>query len=399
MSKRVWILGAGFSRPLGGPLLNELMRSEVLNHLEACYPKAQFPKLDALIYDLVLRLYSYGSRSADNQARNRWNDVGEFIWGDAEQFLDYMDTAAAGGAGSPAYHRLVRIFKSWNCAPDVIPEPLELSRAAKRIVAAYCSAFLVGADPSTERWSPFVDWASRLTNDDTIITFNYDCVIEKLNAVTNKIHVVRLGESAMHSLSYHQRARLLKLHGSVNWQVKGLPDDSRELPTGEETVEVHHQPDFDFALKCKDSELAIASPGPLKKRISDGWLRQLWVAGEEAIRSADSIVFIGFRFPPSDSHARERLLTAIRGNEKAYLAVHTVLGVNSPDAQRLQSLLRFALSDRHPIADGSPPQNAGGLRFTLVDHPLYGEDFLSVCPAKWIDEPWRMFSSHWPQRR
>ena len=45
-----------------------------------------------------------------------------------------------------------------------------------------CSVFLQHAETSGEKWGPYIRWASKLRPSDTIITFNYDLVLEKLAA-------------------------------------------------------------------------------------------------------------------------------------------------------------------------------------------------------------------------
>ncbi len=373
--KRVWILGAGFSRPLGGPLLNELLRPEVGQHLQATYGKT------FELGDVVLELYGHGSRFRDGEIATRWRTKGELIWSDAEQFLDYLDTAVAGGPNSPAYKRLETLFRHGKNRLEDLGGAVALSAAAKQLIAATCSAFIVGADLSTEKWEPFVKWADNLGASDTIISFNYDCVPELLNSKTHKIQTVGLGQQP-----YTGRARLLKLHGSVNWRIT-RDGGAGVLPTGNELVTVEQQKDLDFAVKCDARELAIASPGPIKKAVSAGWLAQLWDQADYALREADGIVFIGYRFPPSDSHARTRLLDAIRANTSRYLAVHTVLGLNSQDTPRLTQLLRFALADRAPAPPRKEPDHQEK-QYTLLTHPLFGEDFLSVFPPGWVTQAW-----------
>lgn len=387
MAKRVWILGAGFSRPLGGPLLPDLMRPEVKANLGATYPEAPYRQGDDGLHDLVLQIYGYGSRYQQGNFGSLTKPEGENIWADAEQFLDYLDTAVAGGPSSPAFKRLTNVVEflanSFRLGTNDVKQVLRLSRAAKRLVAGTCSAFLTGADPNTERWEPYVKWATRLGSNDTIITFNYDCVLELLNRRSKNIHVVRLGGDH----GSPGCAPLLKLHGSVNWKISGLAPDDSTLPKGEEQIEVLPQDDFDFSLKCLDHELAIASPGPIKKAVSAGWFAELWDIAARAIEDADAVVFIGYRFPPSDSHARQRLLTALSRNSRPYLAVHTVLGLGSPDTPRLTQLLRFALSEREPQPFGERPSRDNTLRrYTLANHPLFGEDFLSVFPENWLTD-------------
>jgi len=371
------------------------MRPEVRAHLEASYPRRTFSQLDDDVHDVVLRLYGYGSRFREG-AFPTVSGPGQRVWDDAEQFLDYLDTAVAGGPGSPAFQRIDEIVGghiSLAHAPSKhngVSGVLRLSNAAKRLIAGVCSAFLVRADPSTERWEPFKNWAQRLTPKDTIITFNYDCVLELLNRVTNTISVVRLGEPKR----AYNGARLLKLHGSVNWKITGWQPNAAGLPTGTEKIDAEPQDDLDFALKCADHELAIASPGPLKKAISAGWLAELWRLAVEAIMDADAITFIGYRFPETDSYALKRLLNAIAGNNSTYLALHTVLGLNSPDMPRLSALLRFSLPFREPHPPNKRPElNTSTKTFTLLNHPLYGQDFLSVYPDSWITNAWRVLTA------
>ncbi|WP_140797701.1 hypothetical protein [Myxococcus xanthus] len=374
------------------------MRFEVRNHLEASYPKKVYKKLDASRYDLVLDLYGYGCRFRDGRkpVASFADIVGELIWSDAEEFLEYLDVAAAGGPNSAAFKRLAYIISMW-FHPMHGPHPLvtkedafALSGAAKRLIAGSCSAFLSNVNVDTERWEPFVKWAEQLGGNDTVITFNYDCVPEMLGARSKTIRVVGLGEGRA---SQSPAARLLKLHGSVDWKVvRQGPGPFTEQPTGDEIVSVETGMAPDFSLVCEDHELAIASPGPLKRAVSAGWLAQLWDLAIESIREADAIVFIGYRFPPSDSSARERLLGAIRRNGSPYLAVHTVLGPDSPDQRRLKQLLRFSLADRLQQPIGKRPESASTVvpSYTFIDHPLYGQDFLSVFLMSWVTDAWRV---------
>jgi hypothetical protein len=50
MSKRVWILGAGFSQPAGGPLLKDLFRLAPPSTWENAFPSDVFPDLADTLY-------------------------------------------------------------------------------------------------------------------------------------------------------------------------------------------------------------------------------------------------------------------------------------------------------------------------------------------------------------
>src|SRR4051794_16114286 len=55
-----------------------------------------------------------------------------------------------------------------------------VSGAAKRIMAAECSAFLIDTDLKSEKWSPYMQSARELDANHTIITFDYDLVLDRL---------------------------------------------------------------------------------------------------------------------------------------------------------------------------------------------------------------------------
>src|SRR6266540_2038152 len=94
----VWLLGAGFSRALGGPLLRDLLTNESVNNIRATFPADEgFLAGDR---QAVLGFYS----------RHRYRDEaapGQRLWRDAEEFIDYLDTAAL--LGGPAKTRLEQL--------------------------------------------------------------------------------------------------------------------------------------------------------------------------------------------------------------------------------------------------------------------------------------------------
>src|SRR5260370_39802665 len=97
----VWILGAGFSRPLGGPLLRDFFRPETLAKLRAYYEADRYPLLYGAECRVAHALYNYGiafrngkvpaDRAIDPNVRNF---EGEHIWEDAEEFIAFLETAA-----------------------------------------------------------------------------------------------------------------------------------------------------------------------------------------------------------------------------------------------------------------------------------------------------------------
>jgi hypothetical protein len=143
--------------------------------------------------------------------------------------------------------------------------------------------------------------------------------------------------------------------------------------------------------------MVIASPGPTKRRTANE-LESLWLVAEEALRRAQAIVFVGYRFPPTDAQARERLLTAIAANTQNYLAVHIVLGpqIHSDDVIRLRRLLDYSLFGavlgprrRRLLAgkDASDASKSSSPTGNVVVQPLFAQDFFSVFQHDHVTAP------------
>jgi hypothetical protein len=310
-------------------------------------------------------------------------------WRDAEEFLDYLDTARLGGKSAPSQEALTTILlevlggHAQRTGGTLLPFDTREKRAAavgpvaeasRRLLAAECSAFLVGADVGTERWAPYRRWAEKVDEGDVVITFNYDLVIEKLaeavRATTGE--KFRVPTSVPEGMTFPGMVTVLKLHGSVNW---------RMTAGGNAKPEVVAQADDYFALSCPSDEMVIASPGPTKLATTVGGpLSSLWAAATFALRRAEAVVFVGYRFPPTDSAARRELIDAIGTNSKDPLALHTVLGprTHDDDVERLKAMLTVAMdrSGRWLVGDAGP--QFGRLNYTLTTWPLWAQDFLDL---------------------
>ncbi len=113
-------------------------------------------------------------------------------------------------------------------------------------------------------------------------------------------------------------------------------------------------------------------------------LGRLWDAAKERLREAEVIVFVGFRFPPSDAEARQQLLKAIAENKSPHVEVHIVLGPERAhrDVVRLEQLLLYAMgrSGRDVIAQSRVGMTLTGLQRSagITTHALFAEDFLTV---------------------
>ncbi len=146
----VWVIGAGFSKPLGGPLLAGLFSRTSIGDLDTRYPN--FVALRDEHAKRVRWLYDYGSglavsyQKADEDGRAQ----GENLWTNAEDFVDYLDTAAeptgkderGNEIARPHFDRLAKVFENYHSPP--VPQFDDLRTAARRLIAAECCGFLKG---------------------------------------------------------------------------------------------------------------------------------------------------------------------------------------------------------------------------------------------------------------
>jgi hypothetical protein len=384
----VWVLGAGFSKPLGGPLLPQLFTRASLKTLRLRFPSQDFQRLHDKAISGAHWLYHWGTGFAEGDLLDKDRKKGERLWSDAEDFLDRLDAAARAEPGDPDWERLSEpIPAEFRNGKDPV-NLCALAEAARRLLAAECSSFLHNANLDQERWQPFIRWARQVTKNDVVVTFNYDRVLELM---IHDAEVARSGAVRMQVVLPHEDPRpgyapVLKLHGSVDWR---RSDD----PAAVNRKRYELRGDVNYALKCSDELIGIASPGPTKLDRTQE-LERLWQRAEEALKDAEAVVFVGYRFPPTDSEARRRLLGAIGQGNNGYKAVHTVLGPESPkDAARLGQLLHWTLRrQRTELADrpaSRPPTRSP--TYNLVQHQLYGEDFFSVCNRDIVLQPYR-----WP---
>jgi hypothetical protein len=202
---------------------------------------------------------------------------------------------------------------------------------------------------------------------------NYDRVLELLQPNFE----VPLPSEVETSPNSWEGVRVLKLHGSVDWEVSD---------TG--CGRVQGDP-----LQEPATELAMAAPGRSKASMTNRLFRPLWEAAKSALVDADAIVFLGYSFPPTDAQARQELLEAIAGGKTSPLRrVDIVLGddLNAPRARRMKSLILASKGGRH-ISSDDPPQDLGSdyPQLQIVQPSLWAEDYLDVHYGLFRDLIWQ----------
>lgn len=299
----VWVLGSGFSRSLGGPLLKDLFGLHLQEGLLYRYGDLLDTPATRLVY-AVFR---------DAIASRNWEH--------AEQFLEFIDSAIK---DPPRRRQLL----TWTARiGDTQTQPEALLAAAKRIVAAECCDFLAVVDEKSERAGPYIRWARSLGPLDAVITFNYDAVLEKLTP-HGRFDVLTTSTWNSYQSGKRGSTPLFKLHGSVTWGRHA--DGSIYAETS----------NLELALGLANPVLAI--PGRAKGDAVQGELASIWDYAKQSLQAADRVIILGYGWPPSDAEARRMLFDALLHNTKQDLYVHLVLGGNTAVTDRVSRFLELA---------------------------------------------------------
>jgi hypothetical protein len=358
--KVVWVLGSGFSKSLGGPLLNELMTPERLERLKKPYwlesHHAGWERMHGVWTDLV----AHYRTSLDPKNPRPWRD--------AEEYIEML--SAAGENQAPAFQIMVELtlgdgLKYPKTHNMLLPF---IAQHAAKWLAAVTYEFTAVSDTKSERWQPYVNWAKQLGDNDEVITFNYDRAVELATAAA--------WPKPDDCNDWHSRTRFHKLHGSVDeFFIRERPETLTRIEDPKQIVQ---------HLCEDDKEVALGVPGPGKLSYSTRLFADRWQSAEKALQEATAIVFVGYRFPPTDSYAKRILLQALGNNVNEHILLHTVLGPRKDDdLQRLDSLLRWSMSNSGRVDLDTPGDpHTFPKTFSMRRQPLWAEDFMAVFERK-----------------
>lgn len=313
---RVWILGAGFSRHAGGPLLNDLFSETAEYYFEDARPthQAALKKIGRLFRQKLLK--------PDTQETS-------WFWAHAEEFLEKIDQLAA--MGEPK--ALVEMFVD-HCCDDFLKTSEQLRYYARSRICKEVDDYIHRIPAESERLQPYIHWIKKLSKEDVIVTFNYDTLIEAVAKITNIELTLIKPNSNWESFSSRSSPALIKLHGSVDWStdVKGnffdrISFDQPPSPD-EDTLSI-------FPM--------IAAPGASKGRFVKQ-LNSFWDMAKVAICKAESIHIVGYRFPESDSAAVLGLINTFRDSKATTIDVVLGIDTSRPDVVRVERMVESSSS-------------------------------------------------------
>ena len=193
------------------------------------------------------------------------------------------------------------------------------------------------------------DLVAALQPRDTVISFNYDCVIDdalrrsgdgKWSArygycFPQPSRIVDAGvdhwSPKVPASSATQTIYLLKLHGSIGWQLPSEPDGEIVLKR-----RLHRQ--------RGTPRFTIIPPSWNKQQRDEVLFEDLWKKAERALRNAQTVAIVGFSFTPTDLHVEAVVRLALARSN----ALRTLIIANPSraDRQRIRAVFSRALTRR-----------------------------------------------------
>ena len=303
---RLFILGAGFSRPAGLPLGEELL---------------------SLVRNDVRRFYrAYGWEGTLEREIEEWKSLYPGRDVELERVLAYSHRKH--------YLRLLGSDEYFGYGSRTI---VAAKQALQRI--------LIAKTP-TDTPSLYVDFASRLTPNDTVLTFNYDTLLEQAfekNYIPYSLTPEWWLDGELDETG-PKYVDVLKLHGSIDWydryyhdealrwhaeQGHNVPDKdpifgptpnvpheslAHENPTlyGENILSrvyrvPNHSTHFPFLEGSFSSVVPFILPPAYDKLLGYAPILDLWENLHRTQDAYSAIIIIGYSMPPYDSYAYETL--------------------------------------------------------------------------------------------
>jgi hypothetical protein len=353
--RNVYILGAGFSREAGMPLMAEFRQEaehardwldssgrqqearfvETLLELWAQATKATFRiKLDI---NNIEELFSLVSASGDRRSETSCTHAIAAVLDYAERTKDELCCIVRLPRGTAP-------LKSWQLLPTTSSRQRDYMCS---VYDYYASLFGKGIN------------AGMSAETDTIISLNYDLLLEQafgrlgipFNFGLPRKDIVFEPSAEWLEHQYQQSGlQILKLHGSLNWvspfekpTLLPLPNDAlgKQLDSAAVySTAIHVYGSYRDVLKKKKTPLLV--PPTWRKSFSLK-LGKIWEQALTAIKQANRIVIVGYSMPETDLHMKYLLAAGLMENK----GLQTILFVN-PDRKLRRKVREIFWSHSNP---------------------------------------------------
>jgi hypothetical protein len=187
---------------------------------------------------------------------------------------------------------------------------------------------------------------------DTVISFNYDCVIDDaLRRSGNEKWSARYGyafkkparirdDGVAHwdpdvpGSAAANTVYLLKLHGSINWKLPADPDG--EIVLKQRLHQQRGTPQF-----------TIVPPSWNKQQQDHPIFDDLWKKAERSVRNARTVVIAGFSFTPTDLHVEAVVRLALARSNS--LKTLVIANPSRGDRERIRAVFSRALNNQRAV--------------------------------------------------
>ena len=366
----VFILGAGFSADAGLPTIATFMRAlrEAGEHYER---GGDNRNAEAIVRVLEYRLRAAGAAYRCVIDPDNIEDLFSLIDtedgsrgpGSQEDYIRQAIAATVEFARKDYMQAPPRVRLALSSAPGISPSVGEPGEDEHFRILHLYDAYL--AAMTGMLYEPEPD------RRDTIITFNYDTLVEEALAGLKKSYdygflpeeysdgrgggFVTIDPSCPEQLCRSRdetAARVLKLHGSVNWGLRYVPASASNQSAAELLV----CPTLDALMSHGVDRIFIEPPTWRKGYGTQGrGITTVWHEALAALKTASRIIVIGYSLPLTDVHFRYLLAAGLREN----ISLQEIIFVNpvlNEDAAgrgdmeaRIFQILRPELRDRNII--------------------------------------------------
>ena len=166
-------------------------------------------------------------------------------------------------------------------------------------------------EQNNEQFNFYNGFIENLNNDDVIISFNWDTLIENALMRNNIPFSYRPNEK--------NKLPLLKLHGSLSWidlpkDIKPKIDNIYEAIDGRTTLLYTNDCRYVKPKIGLDNFSFIITPTIMKNPLRNVAMRNIWTKAYNSLRDSNKIYIIGCSFSGVDFHAKGLMKSAIYEN-------------------------------------------------------------------------------------
>lgn len=309
--KRVFIFGAGFSKPAGIPLTNNL--------LPLLQEKHHDDEMQNWLSGLADRLSWLSNDEKLTSSKLNIEQVFHYANFDIETHRIKHHLEPVGRNDGPG--------TSWNTAKNIGGWLSNLEEDLIDVIFEH---------DKKANLKPILRWAETVNSNDSILTFNYDTLVERA--------IVEIGKTFNHGFETENNdgISVYKLHGSIDWVVAHrngnlkkldlLFDKENQNRDDEDTNAIED----DYRLwRCRSSEqckkwlsgrdiqnssipmtFGMAGLGSYKQLHQVPGLGEVWVNGMKSLYNADVAVVVGFSLSDFDAMAQMHFAEVARNRKK-----------------------------------------------------------------------------------